>query len=63
LDNKHASQTNATINNLITNSKNKKKGEGRNKKTYFCEERRKNILTNLLGIRITLQILHLLLSH
>jgi hypothetical protein len=63
LDNAHASQTNATINNLVTNTKNKKKGEGRNKKTSFCEERRKFFLTNLLGERIALQILHLLPSN
>jgi hypothetical protein len=39
------------------------KGEGRNKKTSLCEERRKNILADLSGERIAPQILHLLPSN
>jgi hypothetical protein len=59
----HASQTNATIYNLVTNTKKKKKGEGRNKKTSLYEERRKKILVDLSGERIAPQILHLLPSN
>jgi hypothetical protein len=63
LHNTHASQTKATTYNLVTNTKKKKKGEGRNKKTSLCEERRKKILVDLSGERIAPQILHLLPSN
>jgi len=59
----HAPRTNATINNLVTNTKNKKKGEGRNKETSLCEERGKKIRADLSGERIAPQILHLLPSN
>jgi hypothetical protein len=64
LDNTHASQTNATIKNLIRNTKREREREKeKTKKTSLCEKRRKFFLTNLLGGKIALQILHLLPSN